>query len=270
MKKILSILLLFALVLTLTACNSDEYDKNIYVADDHSYLMIHDTKYILVEGLPVDLCYHTNGGYDIRYKGGVPGSTTKIWDYTGAQRHPWVGLFDEYFYMQDVILPNGIMIKDVSFDVSYTYCLPEDLDGVLSSFEDFRWSQDKAGIVAPSSFSHALSTDLSAHIISIVENTKEDSVRIVTERNTRIHQGVIYDENLCFEIRNFWIYFLSENEVYVTSDDSFIVKQPEENCTNISLSEASDYRVSEEYCEELIAAYREAYKEQGKEIFWPE
>ena len=270
MKKILSIVLLFASILTLTACESDEYDKNIYIADDHSYLMIHDTKYILVEGLPVDFSYHTNGNYDVRYKGGVPGSTMKIWDYTGAKRYPWVGLFDEYFYMQDVILPNGIMIKDVSFDVHYTYCLPEDLEGVLSLFEDFRWSKNKAGIVSPSSFSYELSTRISEDIISIIEKTQEDSVLIVTDRNTRLYQGVVYDEKMCIEIRNFLVYFLSENEVYIIPRGSWIVKEAEENGTNITLSEASDYLVSEEYREELIAAFREAYKDKGKETFWPE
>ena len=57
MKKILSVVLLFALVLALTACESDEYDKSIYVSDDHSYLMIHDKKYIRVDGLPITLEY---------------------------------------------------------------------------------------------------------------------------------------------------------------------------------------------------------------------
>lgn len=272
MKKILSIVLLFASILTLTACESDEYDKNIYIADDHSYLMIHDTKYILVEGLPVDFSYHTNGNYDVRYKGGVPGSTMKIWDYTGAKRYPWVGLFDEYFYMQDVILPNGIMIKDVSFDVHYTYCLPEDLEGVLSLFEDFRWSNDKVGInLFTPVGSYELTPHLSGYIANLVEeNTNEEAVRIITDKDTRVHSGVLYDERMCVQKVFFRFYFLSADEIYVLPLDTLISKEVKDECINIELSEASEYRVSEEYRKELIAAFREAYKDEGKETFWPE
>ena len=270
MKKILSILLLFASILTLTACESDEYDKSIYVADDHSYLMIHGTKYILVEGLPVD--FSDTGHYDVHYKGEVADSVVKVWDYTGAQRYPWVGLFDEYFYMKDVILPNGIMIKYVSFDVSYTYCLPEDLEGVLSLFEDFKWSRNKVGIDRISSVpSCELSPRLSEYIANLVEkNTNDDAVRIITDKETRVHSGVLYDEKMCVQKAYFHFYFLSADEIYVLPLDTFISKKVKEGCINIELAEAGDYRVSEEYREELISAFREAYKDEGKEIFWPE
>ena len=49
-----------------------------------------------------------------------------------------------------------------------------------------------------------------------------------------------------------------------------ISSQYKDDSICIPLSEAGDYRVSEEYREELIAAFREAYKDEGKEIFWPE
>ena len=268
MKKILSILLLFASILTLTACNSDEYDKNIYVADDHSYYMVYDTKYIRVDGLPITVS--RIGSFDVAYKGRDPDNVVKVWDYTGAQRYPWVGLSDEYFYMHDVVLPNGIKVKYAEY--AGTYCLPEDLDGVLSLFENFKWSKNKAGInlIVPDA-SYELSPLLSEYIMSLVyKNTRETAVRIITDKDTRIYSGVLYDEKLCVEKEFFDFYFISEDEIYVLPKSDFISKEPQEDCTNIPLSEAGDYRVSEEYREELIAAFREAYKDEGQEIFWPE
>ena len=197
MKKILSIILLFALVLTLTACESDEYDKSIYVADDHSYLMIHGVKYVRVDGLPIsqtDMDRQT-----IQFKGRIPDSLQKIWDYTGAQRYPWIGLFDEDFYMKDAVLPNGIMIKFVEY--AGTYCLPEDLEEVLSLFEDFKWSSDKAGLyLIDPNISYQLSDSLSKYILNSVENNAKKNVdRIVKDRHFLSEVGVVYDSKLCVE-----------------------------------------------------------------------
>lgn len=270
MKKILSIVLLFASILALTSCLSGEYDKSIYVSDDHSYLMIHDTKYIRLDDLPVEFDIY---GFrrELRYRNFDDANSTMVYEYTAAQKHPWVSFSDEYHWLWSFEFPNGAEGKYL--EGCGTYCLPNDFEYATDLFSNFRWSTNKAGIeVIGSVKTYELSEKLSSYFINNFrdfEETKLDAV-ILKAPYCCQREIVIYDEKRFVEREIFTVYFFSEKDIYVVPSYVTDSKQDDNNGNTLDLQSVTEYRVSEEYREELIAAFREAYKEQGKEIFWPE
>ena len=262
MKKAISIILILCMSLLFTSCESGPpIDKSIYASEDWSYLMVYETKYVRIEEpfiIGSKYEYPNIWYIDLQYR------DIAVFTYDGTQRHPWIWISDEYFWLYDVTLPNDISIKFLNECGSY--CLSEDKETIENMFSNLSWSKNvisSENKTPNCDQTILLSGKLSSFLTSLAKTFEnEEKIMVFNEEYdqliTRLYQhdtqGIFKKEFGQIAIINNQFYILPGKKVQITTD---------RKKANYTLNDVSSLKIPEEFHDEIMTLY-DTYKDANQ------
>ena len=245
MKKGISIFIIIAFVLCITACTKE---PTRYVADDFSYLMLDGVKYERID-MPFDISVQgtlgANWKYSSIYFKNISIIQDYLYHYDAAKRAPLVWWSDNYYWLYEATLGDGTSVKVVSNydDPLYVYTLSEDKHEIEQRFENSVYRADNGYLSIEINHREAFSFEISIELMSVIIEKYEIFMNSRVQFDTqdkRFHMYINEDDfDFCMG-ENCFVFLVDDNgdfkkalfEIFVTSEGVMLVNSRFIRCTS--------------------------------------